>query len=107
MQRSTLTALFLTKTRDEWNVILEHSDACYAPVLDMKEAAEHPHLKARGTYVEEFGVTQPAPAPRFSRTPGAIQGPPSWPGQHTDSALADWGFSADELSALRESGAIR
>ncbi|AKL73032.1 putative acyl-CoA transferase/carnitine dehydratase [Actinobacteria bacterium IMCC26256] len=107
MQRSTLTALFLTKTRDEWNAILEHSDACYAPVLEMSEAAEHPHLKARGTYVEEFGVTQPAPAPRFSRTPGAIQGPPAWPGQHTDAALSDWGFNADELSALRESGAIR
>ena len=107
MQRSTLTALFLTKTRDEWSAILEHSDACYAPVLEMKEAAEHPHLQARETFVEAFGVRQPAPAPRFSRTPGGIQGPPAWPGQHTDAALGDWGFNAAELVALRESGAIR
>ena len=88
MQRTRLTELFLTRTRDEWNEILEHSDACYAPVLTMQEAAQHPHLVARSTYVEEFGVRQPAPAPRFSRTPGAIQGAPAWPGQHTDAALA-------------------
>ncbi|MFM7060952.1 MAG: CaiB/BaiF CoA transferase family protein [Actinomycetes bacterium] len=107
MQRERLTALFLTRTRDEWNEILEHSDACYAPVLTMREAAEHPHMVARGTFVEEFGVRQPAPAPRFSRTPGAIQGAPAWPGQHTDAALADWGFTGDELARLREAGAIR
>ena len=72
--RERLTELFKTKTRDEWCEILEHSDACFAPVLPMGEAAEHPHLKQRGTIVEEYGVQQPAPAPRFSRTPGAIQG---------------------------------
>jgi alpha-methylacyl-CoA racemase len=73
----------------------------------MGEAAEHPHLKERGTIVEEYGVQQPAPAPRFSRTPGAIQGPPAWPGQHTDAALADWGFTADELANLRANGAVK
>jgi alpha-methylacyl-CoA racemase len=64
-------------------------------------------MKARDTIVEEFGLPQPAPAPRFSRTPGAIQGPPAWPGQHTDDALADWGFTADELAKLRDAGAIK
>ncbi len=105
--RERLTELFKTKTRDEWCEILEHSDACFAPVLPMGEAAEHPHLKQRGTIVEEYGVQQPAPAPRYSRTPGAIQGPPAWPGQHTDAALADWGFTADELAALRATGAVK
>ncbi len=107
LMRERLTELFNTKTRDEWCEILEHSDACFAPVLPMGEAAEHPHLKERGTIVEEYGVQQPAPAPRFSRTPGAIQGPPAWPGQHTDAALADWGFTADELANLRATGAVK
>ncbi len=105
--RDRLTALFKSKTRDEWCEILEGTDACFAPVLPMSEAAEHPHMKARGTIVEEFGLAQPAPAPRFSRTPGSIQGPPAWPGQHTDEALADWGFTADEVTKLRDAGAIR
>jgi alpha-methylacyl-CoA racemase len=105
--RQRLTALFKSKTRDEWCEILEGTDACFAPVLPMSEAAEHPHMKARRTIVEEFGLPQPAPAPRFSRTPGAIQGPPAWPGQHTDAALADWGFTPDELTKLRDAGAIR
>ncbi|MGQ0802244.1 MAG: CaiB/BaiF CoA transferase family protein [Actinomycetota bacterium] len=105
--RERLTELFKSKTRDEWCEILEGTDACFAPVLPMSEAAEHPHMKARGTIVEEFGLAQPAPAPRFSRTPGSIQGPPAWPGQHTDEVLADWGFDTDELAKLRDAGAIK
>jgi alpha-methylacyl-CoA racemase len=105
--REKLTALFKTKTRDEWCEVLEHTDACFAPVLTMPEAAAHPHMQARGTVVEEDGVLQPAPAPRFSRTPGAIARPPAWPGQHTDEVLADWGFSADRIAKLRETGAIK
>jgi alpha-methylacyl-CoA racemase len=105
--RERLTDLFRSKTRDEWCEILEGTDACFAPVLPMSEVGQHPHMKARGTIVEEFGIPQPAPAPRFSRTPGSIQGPPAWPGQHTDDALADWGFSRDELAKLRDAGAIR
>ena len=105
--RERLTALFKSKTRDEWCEVLEMTDACFAPVLTMAEAAEHPHIKARNTVVEEFGLPQPAPAPRFSRTPGAIQGPPAWPGQHTDEVLADWGFEATEIARLREVGALR
>jgi alpha-methylacyl-CoA racemase len=105
--RERFTALFKSKTRDEWCEILEMSDACFAPVLTMSEAAEHPHIKARQTVVDELGVLQPAPAPRFSRTPGAIQRPPAWPGEHTDGALAEWGFSADEIAKLRDAGAIK
>jgi len=104
--RERFTELFKTKTRDEWNAILEGSDACYSPVLTMTEAAEHPHIKARGTVVEFEGVLQPAPAPRFSRTkPEIARGAPE-PGEHTDEVLAEWGFTPDELAKLRDAGAI-
>jgi alpha-methylacyl-CoA racemase len=105
--RTRLTDLFKTKTRDEWSELLEGTDACFAPVLTMSEATEHPHIRARSTVVDDYGVQQPAPAPRFSRTPGGIQGPPAWPGEHTDAVLTDWGFTADELAKLRDAGAIR
>jgi alpha-methylacyl-CoA racemase len=104
--RERFTALFLTRTRDEWCEVLEMTDVCFAPVLTMDEAVDHPHIRARGTIVEADGVLQPAPAPRFSRTPGAIQRPPCWPGQHTDEVLADWGFDPAGVEALRASGAI-
>ncbi|MYW97417.1 CoA transferase [Amycolatopsis rubida] len=93
--------VFRTKTRDEWCALAEGQDVCLAPVLSMAEAPRHPHLRARGTFVEVDGVVQPAPAPRFSRTPGAIQRPPAAPGEHAAEALADWGFSAEESAALR------
>ncbi len=105
--RDKLTSLFKTKTRDEWCEVLERTDACFAPVLTMPEAAAHPHMKARSTIVEEYGLPQPAPAPRFSRTPGAIARPPAWPGQHTDEVLADWGFTADEITKLKEAGGVK
>jgi len=73
----------------------------------MGEAPDHPHNVARGTFVEVAGIKQPAPAPRFSRTPGAIDRPPPHAGQHTDEALADWGFDASEVTKLREAGAIK
>jgi alpha-methylacyl-CoA racemase len=98
--------IFLTKTRDEWCAILDGSDACFAPVLSLSEAPEHPHNRHRGTFVERNGVTQPAPAPRFSRTEAEIQRPPPFPGQHTDEILVDWGFDADAVAKLRASGAI-
>ncbi len=98
--------LFKTKTRDEWSAIMEHSDVCFAPVLSMEEATEHPHNVERGTFTEVGGITQQNPAPRFSRTKAEIQSPASHPGQHTDQVLADAGFSADEVAALRESGAV-
>jgi len=104
--KKRLTELFLAKTRDEWCEIMEGSDVCFAPVLSMAEAPSHPHNVARGTFVEVDGVVQPGPAPRFSRTPGQVQSPPPDPGQHTEAILADWGWSPDQISALRSAGAI-
>jgi alpha-methylacyl-CoA racemase len=100
--RERLKVVFKTKTQDEWCVIMEGSDACFAPVLSMDEAPNHPHNRARGTFIEMGGVIQPAPAPRFSRTKPEIQGPPSEPGQHTNEALTNWGFTAEEIRKLRE-----
>ncbi|MDP2627263.1 MAG: CaiB/BaiF CoA-transferase family protein [Candidatus Rokubacteria bacterium] len=105
--RARLTAVFKAKTRDEWCAIMEGSDVCFAPVLSYAEAPQHPHNRARATFVEVDGIEQPAPAPRFSRTPPAIQRPPARPGEHTDEALADWGFSATDIAALRTAGALR
>jgi alpha-methylacyl-CoA racemase len=104
--KERFTAIFETKTRDEWCAIMEGTDICFAPVLSLAEAPDHPHVKARGTFVEVDGVSQPGPAPRFSRTPAAIERPPAYPGQHTDEALADWGFEASEIAELRTTGAI-
>src|SRR5215208_1136117 len=104
--KERVAAIFRTKTRDEWCAIMEGTDVCFAPVLTMSEAYAHPHNVARGTFVEVAGIPQPGPAPRFSRTPGAVARPPSRPGQHSDEALADWGFAADEVAALRQAGAV-
>ncbi len=94
------------KTRDEWDAVFDGSDACYAPVLQPTEATVHPHNVERGTFVTIAGVDQPAPAPRFSRTPAATPTPPAHAGQHTDVALTRWGFSTSELASLREGDAI-
>lgn len=101
-----MAALFKTKTRDEWCALLEGTDVCFAPVLSMSEAPSHPHNQARQTFVEVGGVTQPAPAPRFSRTPSAIQKPPSAHGADTAAVLGDWGFSAADIAALKAAQAI-
>ncbi len=99
-------AIFRTKTRDEWCELMEGSDVCFAPVLSLAEAPAHPHNRARETFVEVDGVVQPAPAPRFSRTVPGIRRPPARRGEHTDEALADWGFAPGEIAALRAEGAI-
>ena len=104
--KAHLVELFRAKTRDEWCAIMEGTDICFAPVLNLDEAPKHPHNVARGTFVEIEGVVQPGPAPRFSRTPGQVQGPVAARGEHTREALADWGFSADELATLEANGAI-
>jgi alpha-methylacyl-CoA racemase len=104
--KERVAAIFRTKTRDEWCEIMEHTDVCFAPVLRLDEAPQHPHNVERGTFVERNGVTQPAPAPRFSRTAPEIQRPPSHAGQHTEEVLAELGFDADRIAELRESGAI-
>jgi alpha-methylacyl-CoA racemase len=105
--KERLRAVFKGKTRDEWCSIMEGSDVCFAPVLSLSEAPTHPHNVHRNTFVEVAGVVQPAPAPRFSRTPGAIARPPAHAGQHTDEALADWGFAEGDIAKLRETGAIK
>jgi alpha-methylacyl-CoA racemase len=105
--RERFTAIFKEQTRDEWCARLEGSDACFGPILTMGEAAEHPHMKARGTIVEFDGVLQPAPAPRFSRTAPEIQGPARAPGADTDAILTGFGFTAEEITALADAGAVR
>jgi alpha-methylacyl-CoA racemase len=106
--KEKIAARFKEKTRDEWCEILESSpDVCFAPVLSFDEAHEHPHNAARGTFTTRDGMLQPSPAPRFSRTPGEIAGPPAHPGQHTEDALVDWGFTAAEVTKLRNVGAVR
>jgi alpha-methylacyl-CoA racemase len=104
--KSKIAEIFKSKTRDEWCTIMEGSDVCFAPVLNLDEVLDHPHNRARQTFVEVSGVPQPAPAPRFSRTVPEIQRSPPRPGENTEEALADWGFSAEEIAGLREGGAI-
>lgn len=104
--KEKMAAIFKTKTRDEWCEIMLGTDVCFAPVLSLDEVAKNPHNAERQTFVEIDGVTQPAPAPRFSRTKQGIQGPPPAPGEHTEQVLKDWGFSSDEIENLETSGAI-
>jgi alpha-methylacyl-CoA racemase len=104
--REAIGAAIRTRPRDEWAERFEHAGACVAPVLTMVEATTHPHNVARRTFVDVAGSVQPAPAPRFSRTPAAIDRPPQMAGANTDEVLADWGVTPDELAGLRESGAI-
>ena len=94
------------KTRDEWERIFEGTDACVSPVLSPAEAAEDPHAQSRGSFAKAGGVLQPAPAPRFSRTPAALSRLPPLPGADTDEALALWGVPAERVAALRAAGAI-
>jgi alpha-methylacyl-CoA racemase len=99
-------ALFREKTRAEWCELLEGTDACFAPVLDFAEAAVHPHNRARDAYLEIDGITQPAPAPRFSATPAAVRSPPAAIGGDTGPLLLEAGYSAAEIEALRASGTV-
>ena len=104
--KAKVAAVVATRTRDEWDAVLEGSDVCYAPVLAVSEAIEHPHHVARGTFVESGGLRQPGPAPRLSGTPGSIRRPPPHEGQHTDELLEELGLGANEVAALRASGAV-
>jgi alpha-methylacyl-CoA racemase len=98
--------LFLTRNRDEWVAMSTGSDACLTPVLDWNEAVEHPHMRSRGTYTSPEGVVQPAPAPRFSRTPGEIRMPPPRAGEHTDEVLSEAGFDSADVQNLRSTGVV-
>ncbi len=104
--KAELTDVFKTRTRDEWCEIMEGTDVCFAPVLSIFEAPEHPHNKARGTFVTVDGVVQPAPAPRFSRTAPEVSHSAPAPGDDSEAVLADCGFTGDEIAALREGGVI-
>ncbi|WP_197084803.1 CaiB/BaiF CoA transferase family protein [Saccharothrix sp. ST-888] len=89
--RARIAARFATRTQAEWTAVFEGTDACTSPVLTMRAAAGHAHLAARGTYTTHRGITQPAPAPRFSATPGELRRPPARPGAHTGEVARDWG----------------
>ncbi|MFC0217032.1 CaiB/BaiF CoA transferase family protein [Pseudochelatococcus lubricantis] len=104
--REKIAACIREKTRDEWAAIYDGTDCCVAPVLDWEEAPAYPHYRDRETFVEIEGVTQPAPAPRFSRTPGRVSGPPSRPvdgaGPEGEELLRRWGVPEERIAALRE-----
>jgi alpha-methylacyl-CoA racemase len=104
--REELTRSFARRSRDDWAAHFADSDACVAPVLDLAEAPAHPHHRARGTFAEVGGALQPSPAPRLSRTPGAIDRPPPRPGEHTDEVLGELGLDADAIAALREADVV-
>jgi alpha-methylacyl-CoA racemase len=105
--RKRLAETFLTRSRAEWCSLLEGTGACFAPVLELAEAPDHPHNRTRSVFTEVGGVVHPAPAPRLSRTPGAIAGPAPRPGQHTTAALADWGVPAEDTQGLLATGVLR
>jgi alpha-methylacyl-CoA racemase len=106
--KEKITEIFKTKTRDEWSEIeiMEDTDVCFAPVLSLDEAPEHPQNKLRNTFIEVEGVRQPAPTPRFSRTIAEIKNPPPKPGENTEEVLLDFGFSQKEIGALNTAEVI-
>ena len=105
-QKEEIKKIFVKKTRDEWCELMEGTDVCFAPVLDMSEAPEHPHNKERKTFIDLEGVTQPAPAPRFSRTEPEVVSSPSIVGEHTNEVLSSIGLSEEDISTLKTSGAV-
>jgi alpha-methylacyl-CoA racemase len=114
MDRSTwpdmkkkFAAIFKQKTRDEWVSMMQDTDICFAPVLSMSEAMQHPHNRHRESFVEVDGIAQPAPTPRFLGTPTRVPRPPAKIGENTDDVLRDWGFAPAEIAALHRSGAVK
>lgn len=104
--KERVAEVFASKTREEWCEIMEHSDVCFAPVLSMEDATKHPHNVERGTFVDKFGMMQAAPAPRFSRTEPTLDRPAPHPGQHSEEVLAEFGFDAEDIAKLRQTGAV-
>lgn len=104
--RAELAARFAEKTRDEWERILDSPGCCATPVLSLGEAPRHPHLAARQTFIDVDGVTQPAPAPRFSRTAPATPSAPALPGDHTLALLSEAGFDTEAIAGLVDSGVV-
>jgi alpha-methylacyl-CoA racemase len=105
-QKARIAAVIATRTRDEWAEVFDGTDACVAPVLSLTEAPEHPHNVARGAFVDVAGTPQPAPAPRFSRTPGQVRRAAPVHGADTDAVLAELGYDADTVATLRRDGAV-
>ena len=105
-QAQILAALFKSRTRAQWCALLEGSEACFAPVLDWNEAPVYEHNQARNAFIDVAGVTQPAPAPRFSATPSADPQPPGEPGADTEAVLREWGFEQDTIDDLNRAEAI-
>ena len=104
--RTQFATIFLTKTRDEWVQIMAGREACFSPVLSIDEAPQHPQMQQRDVFQKFDGVLHPSPAPRFSKTPGALRRPAPAPGQHSEEVLAEWGLTADEINSLQEVGAM-
>ena len=104
--KEQLAAKIKTKTRDEWCAIMEGTDVCFAPILSMGEVADHPHNKARESFLNTDGVLQPAPAPKFSRTRPEVKHLAKAAGSDTDAVLSEAGFSADDIAALKQAGAL-
>ena len=105
-QKEKLAAIFRSRSQDEWSALLEGSDVCFAPVLGLGEAPHHPHNQARGSFVQVGDMLQPAPTPKFSRTPSGTPEPITAPGTHTCSVLNDYGFSEDDIAGLIAQGAV-
>ena len=104
--REVLADAFRARDRDAWASLLADAEACATPVLTLMEAMDHEHMASRGVFTQLDGIRQPAPAPRLSRTPGAIQRPPAIPGEHTEAALADWGVDPSEIAELHTAGVV-
>ena len=101
-----MAAIIASRTRDEWEALFNGDDDCVMPVLDLEEAPLHPHNVARNSFVDVDGTQQPAPAPRFSRTPSEVVRRSPYPGEGGDEALGEWGFSTADIEALRDRGAM-
>lgn len=104
--KERFAAVIRTRTRDQWCAAADGIEVCVAPVLGVDEVEHEPHLKARSAFVRQDGIVQPAPSPRFSRTPASLSRQPPLPGEHTAEALADWGFAGEQIAALVEQGAL-
>ena len=104
--RDELARIFKTKTREEWCKVMEGTDICFAPVLSVWEAPQHPHNTARESFIELDGVTQPAPAPRFSRSRPDVKHGARIPGQDADEVLRSFRYSEEEINDLRSCGAV-
>ena len=104
--RRVFTTAFKTRTRDQWMAIFRDVDACVYPVLSLGEVADHPLTRERHGFVTVDGISQPAPAPRFGRTPAAQPAGAPEPGEHTRRALLDWGFAAAEIDELADAGVV-